>query len=538
MSQGGYTHITRATGTVLTAAIYNADHQNHITNQNPQMTGGYSDNAAQMKLVTNPGAIGGESLALNLAGEIERLRYQIRAITGEAEWYAIPSANLKIFSTPGSIPLASLANTTQGNILTRTDPGSGPWQQSLVSALSALTPAAGDLVTGTAAAGGSLRKIDVQAIANLAPNQFPSALAQGNLLVRESAGAGAFEQRAIPGLSALVPASTDLLLGSPSGGGAPRRIVISDIVSLASASGVLPVSQLRLSLTTGVPVMVANGSGQPRLVPYTGRQIRWYNGTQIVLVDTGGELTQTLTDTTKSPAAAVANSNYDMFFWLDGATPRCTRGPAWTSNTSRGTGAGTSELTRSIGGFLTNANAITNGPAANRGTYVGTIRTNSGASGEFTIGGAGAGGSPIVIGLWNAYNRVNGFFTSSDNSASWGAQTTRNMNGSANNRFSYIMGLDEDAIIFGLWGRGQASNTHNVSTWFGLDGSTAAFGPNNLYYGAGGVLDITTSFTMGSVPGNPGQGWHVLQAIENTDLASSCTLYGAGNNQISLGMRF
>ena len=27
MSQGGYSHTTRATGTVLTASIYNSDHQ-------------------------------------------------------------------------------------------------------------------------------------------------------------------------------------------------------------------------------------------------------------------------------------------------------------------------------------------------------------------------------------------------------------------------------------------------------------------------------------------------------------------------------
>src|SRR2546427_8988943 len=77
MSVGLYSHNTRATGTVLTATIYNGDHVNHITNQNPLQTGAYSDNAAQMQTMTNPGSVGSESLAPHLAGELERLRFKI-----------------------------------------------------------------------------------------------------------------------------------------------------------------------------------------------------------------------------------------------------------------------------------------------------------------------------------------------------------------------------------------------------------------------------------------------------------------------------
>jgi len=94
MSSGLYSHTTRGTGTVLTAAIYNADHTNHITNQNPSMTGAYSDNVTQMQLTTDPGGIGTESLAPSLAGELERLRFQLKAITGGAQWYAPPSPSL------------------------------------------------------------------------------------------------------------------------------------------------------------------------------------------------------------------------------------------------------------------------------------------------------------------------------------------------------------------------------------------------------------------------------------------------------------
>jgi hypothetical protein len=62
---------------VLTAAIYNADHVNHITNGIPAQLDDYSANAATMRLNTDPGESGTESLATSLAGELERLRYTI-----------------------------------------------------------------------------------------------------------------------------------------------------------------------------------------------------------------------------------------------------------------------------------------------------------------------------------------------------------------------------------------------------------------------------------------------------------------------------
>lgn len=95
MSSGLYSHTTRATGTVLSASIYNADHVNHITNQNPSQTGAYSDNVAQMQTMTDPGEVASETLASSLAGEIERLRFAIQDIKVQlgitsAQWYSTP----------------------------------------------------------------------------------------------------------------------------------------------------------------------------------------------------------------------------------------------------------------------------------------------------------------------------------------------------------------------------------------------------------------------------------------------------------------
>lgn len=110
---GLYSHTTRATGTVLTASIYNTDHQNHIDNLIPSMIDDQSSNVAAMQATTSPGGVGTESLATDLQGELERLRYVIQTIHGGAQWY------------PGAAaPSTSAANTwTAAQTLQSTDAG-------------------------------------------------------------------------------------------------------------------------------------------------------------------------------------------------------------------------------------------------------------------------------------------------------------------------------------------------------------------------------------------------------------------------------
>src|SRR5262245_54226990 len=105
MSTGLYSVTTRGTGTVLTAAIYNADHQNHLTNQNPSMTGALSDDISQMRSVADPGGVGSENLAASLAVELQYLRFMLKSAIGEAQWYS-----------PPAIDLATLAGTTESPV--------------------------------------------------------------------------------------------------------------------------------------------------------------------------------------------------------------------------------------------------------------------------------------------------------------------------------------------------------------------------------------------------------------------------------------
>lgn len=85
---------TRVTGETITAAKYNADHQNHIDNEIPTMMDDYSASVGQMQSQTDPGEVGTESQPTSLAGELERLRYAINDAKGTTQWYETPATTL------------------------------------------------------------------------------------------------------------------------------------------------------------------------------------------------------------------------------------------------------------------------------------------------------------------------------------------------------------------------------------------------------------------------------------------------------------
>lgn len=295
--------------------------------------------------------------------------------------------------------------------------------------------------------------------------------------------------------------------------------------AIAASGGGSP--QGRLTLTSATPVLTTTVSGATTVyyALYSGRYVPLYNGSAFVMTDIGGELSQATTDTTKSPAAAAANSNYDLFLWSDGGTYRCTRGPAWTSDTARGTGAGTTELER-VTGIWVNKIAITNGPAAQRGTYVGTIRTNGSSTVDYIFGALAAGGTAGLFNVWNMYNRVNVATQVRDSTNSWTYQTRtwRAPNGNATMRVSFVRGLDEDAVT----GRYSASGTAGVSSDYavgvGVD-STSAFSGITAYLNTSSQVPSSAFYE-----GLPGIGFHYLSALETVvTITNAATFFGDAN---------
>lgn len=129
--------------------------------------------------------------------------------------------------------------------------------------------------------------------------------------------------------------------------------------------------------------------------------------------------------------------------------------------TARGIGAGTPELER-LGGIWVNKYDIVNGPPARKGTYVGTIYTTSLSEVEFKMGGYAMQGGEAVIGVWNAYNRIDVKGQITIGTTSWSALAPwHTFNNYVTARATMVSGLAEDAIN----GRVQAA--------IGYDGATA-----------------------------------------------------------------
>jgi hypothetical protein len=81
---------------IATNTDLNAEFDNILNNLDPDGVDDYSVNVAQMRLQTNPGEVGSESLATSLAGELERLRYVIKRIIGLSVdyWHENPPSTL------------------------------------------------------------------------------------------------------------------------------------------------------------------------------------------------------------------------------------------------------------------------------------------------------------------------------------------------------------------------------------------------------------------------------------------------------------
>ncbi len=317
----------------------------------------------------------------------------------------------------------------------------------------------------------------------------------------------------------------------------------SGYFQLLSAPNTPPISkpQGRLTLTTATPVLTSSVTGATTVyyTPFIGRSVPIYDGSVWSMAELSADLSQATTDNTKSPVAVTTSSNYDLFVWNDAGTYRCTRGPVWSSGTARGTGAGTTEL-EYLNGLFVNKVAISNGPAAQRGTYVGTIRTNASSSVDFIYGANAAGGTEAVLNVWNMYNRQAIMTTVGDTTDSWTrAQNTigvANAGGSGSGlrmRVSYVCGLAEEFVEAYYETRGFTTNTATLMfCGVGVDSTSAISGTRGAWgtESFGGTL-------RGDYRGIPGLGSHFLQAMEQTNpTTGNCTYQGdnGGNFQNSL----
>ncbi len=289
--------------------------------------------------------------------------------------------------------------------------------------------------------------------------------------------------------------------------------------------------QGRLTLASGTPVMATSVAAATAVLwtPFNGNLVPVWNGSAFV---------ETLFPELSTSTSGLATGTvYDDFLWNSAGTVRATHGPAWTagatagSNTARGSGAGSTALTRQ-NGLLVNAVAITNGPAAGYGTYVGTFCTDAGtATVTFNPGGAGTGGVAAVVGLWNTFNRVTTGGIVSDTTSSWSYATTgtwRAANGSATARVTYVTGLPEDPWSADYSAFQQASSTGYALAGVGLDTTSTPSGIQSFFVTGG-----TPSMPVCHMAARGIIGQHFMSAIEFT-FAGTMTGFGMNGAQSGL----
>lgn len=277
--------------------------------------------------------------------------------------------------------------------------------------------------------------------------------------------------------------------------------------------------QGRLTLQSGVSVMTTTQSGKTQLfyTPHVGTSIPIYDGT-IFTMKAFGEISCLTTDTAKNPAAIGNSKINDWFVWDDAGTIRLGHGPDWTSDSARSAGTALAK----INGIWVNAVGITNGPAAQRGTYVGTTRSGGSATLAHIFNVEGAAG---FYGVWNAYNRVLTGGMTTHTVISWAISGTT-IRAKANDNaasVAFVCGLQEDMATMvnfpGLMSNSPTDGTTLIAG-IGVDSTTAFSGitlqgpSTTVQGGAFAVVREYYSF-----------GFHTWWCLEATNGTNTVTVY-------------
>jgi len=311
-------------------------------------------------------------------------------------------------------------------------------------------------------------------------------------------------------------------------------------VNPSGTSASVPPPQGRLTLTSATPILSSDVSAGNAVyyTPYVGSIIPIYNGSTMAPTEFS-EITLNLV------SQHALNTIYDVFVFSNAGVLTLVTGPAWSSSAagsgSRGTGAGTTQLTR-VKGLWTNAVSMTgrNGSTtytvgANLGTYVGSIFID-GTAGQITC--HTSYGQSRKWGVWNAYNRNQIYMKAGDATASWvsnNASGVHAANASSNNSITLFTGLPEQTVDVHYSSRASATlNTNNemvASVGIGFNSTSTISGKSANYthtvQTVTNAVGCDVSLNAANLLSVPWLGINVVTALENTNGSDvNVTLYG------------
>jgi hypothetical protein len=232
----------------------------------------------------------------------------------------------------------------------------------------------------------------------------------------------------------------------------------------------------RLTLTSGTAITTSDVAGATSIyyTPSSGVKVPIYDGS-LVTQTTFSELTLALDSDSGHTGYHQSTKQFDLFVINDSSTIRLGSGPAWSSDTARGTGAGTTEL-QFTNGFWSNANTATIrfgsssgntvSVAAGRATYVGSFRAS--ANGQVTD-------SAGFRFLFNAYNTAWRSLYVTDAGVSWNYSTAsfQQVNANSANLVQVFAGLAGGyAQIRALSAASGSAADQSVSSGVGVNSLT------------------------------------------------------------------
>lgn len=258
-----------------------------------------------------------------------------------------------------------------------------------------------------------------------------------------------------------------------------------------------------------------------------------------------------------SSSLNLANKNFDVFMFresfadpLFGTAYRTQLGigPAWSTDTARGSGAGTSELMYKFG-ILVNKYPITlnNGSTtytvlANEATAVGGFRTTSNGVTKMEFGGTGAGGVAANLFVCNYYNRRPIAAVSRNSTDSWtyGTATWRNANNTAGSVINIFDGgaVDDSGFSgefasarYSVYASSGTNAGDQASISIGVDGTNSSTA--SIAYIPQSVTTTMTTSWEGAIP----LGLHTVSAMEYVGQGTT-TFYGDAGNPAALQSAF
>lgn len=302
-----------------------------------------------------------------------------------------------------------------------------------------------------------------------------------------------------------------------------------DAATARAAIGIVIPPQGRCTLTTGVAVTTSDVAGATSIyyTPAGGDQISIYNGSLFVPT-TFTELTLALDLTSGHTGYHQSGKNFDLFVVNDSGTVRLGTGPAWSSDTARGTGAGTTEL-ELFNGVWVNKNSMTlrfgsaSGNtvivAARQGTLVGSARMTADGQTE---------DSKVKRFLFNAYNQTSRPLQRNITTVSWSYSTNsfRQVNADTANQIDVLLGLAGVMVdICALSVAGSSTATkRTVVVGIGLDSSTVNSETLGTFLQVDNAAIGYSCFAW--YKGNPGLGKHSLIWLEKGAGTDTQTWYG------------